>query len=93
MPAKLIKSPGKHDSMLAQLSQYLINDQVHLPLHFVRTLCNEEALGVGLYFGAPGIYRYLAIHPLLHAFNLDRQKQELQFCETQPNRPDGKIVD
>lgn len=57
----------------------------HPPFHFVRTLGDEEALGVCLDFCATGIYRYLAVDPLLQALYLDGQQQQFQFRETEPN--------
>lgn len=60
-------------------------ERVHPPFHFVRTLGNEESLGVCLDLGTPRIYGYFAIHPLLDALNLDGQQQQFQFRETQPN--------
>lgn len=55
------------------------------PFHFVGRLSNEEPLGTRLDLGAPGVYRYLAVPPVL-AFYLDGQQQQFQFGEAQPVR-------
>lgn len=55
------------------------------PLNFIRTLGDKEALGVRLDLGSSGIYRYFAVHSLLHAFYFDGQQEQFQFRETQPN--------
>lgn len=50
---------------------------IRIPFDFVSALGDEKSLCVGLDFGAPGIYGYFAVDPLLHALYLDGEQQQL----------------